>query len=247
MLQEAFANGNSYVHQLDPRLRLLSAGIYSSVVALSHSFQVLTAAVLVSLLGIVLARLPVREIMTRIIMLNSFNALLWIVLPLTFQGPIVLALDPLTVYKAGLIMAAQITLKSNAIVLIIMALVATMNFSVLGRVLNWWHVPDKMVYLLLMTYRYVFLIEQEYQRLIRAARLRGFRPATGLHTYRTYAAIVGMLLVRSAFRADRVHKAMLCRGFKGKFYCLHEFNPGKREWLFAAAMAGITAVLIYFE
>ena len=122
-----------------------------------------------------------------------------------------------------------------------------MNLSVLGHALNWWHVPDKIVHLLLMTYRYVFLIEQEYQRLMRAARFRGFRPGTNLHTYKTYAAIVGMLFVRSALRADRVQKAMLCRGFKNRFYCLCEFSTGMHEWLFATAMTGMTVGLIYFE
>ena len=84
-------------------------------------------------------------------------------------------------------MAAQITLKSNAILLALVALVTTMNFSILGYALNWLHVSDKIVHLLLMTYRYVFVIDQEYQRLIRAARIRGFQPGTNLHTYKTYA------------------------------------------------------------
>jgi cobalt/nickel transport system permease protein len=247
MLQEPFAHGNSFIHQLDPRIRLVSACVYSIVVALSGKFHVLTAAVLISFLWVMLARLPVREIFKRIMVLNGFNAFLWIVLPLTFQGPHARALGPVTIYDAGIIMAAQITLKSNAILLIILALVTTMNLSVLGHALCWLHVPDKIVQLLLMTYRYVFLIEQEYQRLIRAARFRGFRPGTNLHTYKTYAAIVGMLLVRAAVRADRIYKAMLCRGFKNKFYCLYDYNTSKNEWLFATAMAGITIVMIYLE
>jgi cobalt/nickel transport system permease protein len=144
-------------------------------------------------------------------------------------------------------MAAQIRLKSNAILLALIALVATMSLSVLGNALDWLHVPDKIVHLLLMTYRYVFLIEQEYQRLIRSAQIRGFRPGNNLHTYKTYASIVGMLLVRSAVRADRVYKAMLCRGFKRRFYCLYEFKAGKHEWLFATAMGGVILVLIYLE
>ncbi len=98
-----------------------------------------------------------------------------------------------------------------------------------------------------MTYRYLFVIDQEYQRLIRAVQIRGFRPGTNLHTYRTYAYIVGMLLVRSAVRADQVYKAMLCRGFKRKFYCLHEFKAGPNQWLFAAAMGGVMLALIYLE
>jgi len=247
MLQEPFAFGNSFVHQLDPRIRLMTACIYSIVVALSRNFQVLAAAVLTSFVLVILAQLSAREIIKRIIVVNSFIVLLWLVLPLTFHGPIALTLGPLTIYKAGIVMAAQITLKSNAILLALMALVTTMNFSILGYALNWLHVSDKIVHLLLMTYRYVFVIDQEYQRLIRAARIRGFQPRTNLHTYKTYAYLVGMLLVRSAVRADRVYKAMLCRGFKRKFYCLHEFNAGKHERLFVAAMAGVILVLIYLE
>ncbi len=247
MLQEPFAFGNSFVHRLDPRIRLMSACVYSIVVALSRSFQVLTAAVLISFVLIWLAQLSARPIIKRIIVVNSFTVLLWLVLPLTFQGPIVLTLGPLTVYRAGIIMAAQITLKSNAILLALIALVTTMNFSILGYALNWLHVSDKIVHLLLMTYRYVFVIDREYRRLIRAARIRGFRPGTNLHTYQTYAYIVGMLLVRSAVRAERVYNAMLCRGFKHKFYSLHEFNAGQNEWLFGTAMGGVILVLIYLE
>ncbi|MGD8522822.1 MAG: cobalt ECF transporter T component CbiQ [Desulfobacterales bacterium] len=247
MLQEPFALGNSFIHRLDPRIRLISAGVFSIVVALSRDFQTLTAAVLISFLWVILAQLSACEMIKRIILVNSFIVLLWLVLPLTFQGPHALTLGPLRIYNAGITMAAQITLKSNAILLALIALVATMNLSVLGNTLNWLQVPDKIVHLLLMTYRYVFLIEQEYQRLIRTAQIRGFRPGTNLHTYKTYASIVGMLLVRSAIRADRVYQAMLCRGFKRKFYCLHEFKAGKHEWLFATAMAGVILTLIYLE
>ena len=45
-----------------------------------------------------------------------------------------------------------------------------------------------------------------------------------MHTYRTYAYLVGMLLVKSHDRAERVRSAMLCRGFKGRFYELSEFS-----------------------
>lgn len=247
MLREPFAVGDSIIHQLDPRVRLISAGVYSVVIALSRNFQVLTAALIISALLVMLAQLPAREVLKRILAVNIFIVLLWLVLPVTFYGSVAFELGPLPVYKAGIIMATQITLKSNAIVLALIALVATMNFSIIGYALNWMRIPDKIVHLLLMAYRYVFLIEQEYRRLIRAARIRGFRPGTNLHTYKTYAGIVGMLLVRSALRADRVYKAMLCRGFKRKFYCLHEFESGNPDWLFAIIMSGIMILLVYFE
>ena len=247
MLREPFAAGNSFIHRLEPRIRLVAAGVYSIVVALCHNLQVLSAAVAIAILLAITAHLSVRELFKRILVVNSFNLMLWLVLPLTFHGSIALGIGPLPVYSDGITMAAQITLKSNAIVLTLIALIATMNFSILGGALNRLRVPDKIVHLLMMTYRYVFLIEQEYQRLIRAARIRGFRPATNMHTYKTYASIVGMLLVRATIRADRVYKAMLCRGFRRKFYSLCNFESGKQEWLFAIAMAGIIVLLLYFE
>lgn len=247
MLQEPFAFQNSWMHQLDPRIRLVTAFFYSLVVALSRNFIVLTTAVAISILLIMLARLPARQVIKRIVIVNTFIFFLWLVLPLTFQGTTAFTIGALRVYHPGVVMAAQITLKSNAILLALIALIATMAFSTLGWALNRLMVPDKILHLLLMTYRYVFVIDQEYQRLIRAVQIRGFRPGTNLHTYKTYAYIVGMLLVRSALRADRVYKAMLCRGFKRKFYCLYEFNAGKPEWLFATAMGVVTLVLIYVE
>ena len=247
MLQEPFAAGNSILHRMDPRFRVFFASLYSIVIAVSRDFQILTGAIVISSLLVILAQLPAREILKRLLAVNAFILLLWLILPVTFHGAVAFKLGPLPVYSVGITMATQITLKSNAIVMALIALIATMNFSILGYALNWLRMPDKIVHLLLMTYRYIFLIEQEYQRLIRAARIRGFQPGTNLHTYKTYANVVGMLLVRSSLRADRVYKAMLCRGFRRKFYCLHEFESGRREWVFAIIMSGIIMLLIYFE
>ncbi len=59
---------------------------------------------------------------------------------------------------------------------------------------------------------------------ILSAKVRAFRAGTNMHTYRTYAHMVGMLLVRSADRGERVHRAMICRGFSGRFYSLKTFT-----------------------
>jgi cobalt/nickel transport system permease protein len=247
MLQEPFAAGKSVIHGLDPRIRITAATVYSIILALSYHFTALAAGLAGSLLLIIMAKLPAREVIKRLFIVNTFIVLLWLILPLTFQGQVACKLGSLDVYYPGIIMSAQITLKSNAIVMTLMALVATMAFSTLGAALNRLYVPDKMVHLLLMTYRYVFVIEQEYQRLMRAAKIRGFRPKTNIHTYKTYAYIVGMLFVRSALRADQVYKAMLCRGFKRTFYSLHDFRTGKVEWLFTTLMAAFILALASLE
>jgi cobalt/nickel transport system permease protein len=55
-----------------------------------------------------------------------------------------------------------------------------------------------------------------------------------------------MLFVKAVDRAERVRWAMLCRGFKGRFYSLQEFKTGTGCAVFfvlmSAAVAGIVAL-----
>ena len=82
--------------------------------------------------------------------------------------------------------------------------------------------------------------------MVNALKIRAFQPRTSLHTYRTYAYLVGMLLVRSYDRSERVRNAMVCRGFKGRFYDLSEFSlrPFDFVMIFVFFMVLILIVLL---
>ena len=236
MITEPFAIGDSMIHRLDPRIRLVLTILYSFVVALSYRFSVLIPALILSSILILISRVRIQEVLKRLVIVNALILLLWLVLPFTFKGEALARSGFFAIYRPGVILAAQITLKSNAILLAFIALIATMSFAKLGHAMYRLRVPGKIVYLLLMTYRYIFVIEEEYRRLMRAAKIRGFRPGTNANTYRTYSFVVGMLFVRAAARAERVHQAMRCRGFKGKFYSLQEFQTNATSWVFAIMM-----------
>ncbi len=130
--------------------------------------------------------------------------------------------------------------------LCVLSLAATIPAPALGRALTALRVPAKFSFLFVFTYRYLHVIAEEYGRLVTAARLRGFVPATNRHTYRTYAALVAMVLVKSHDRAQRVYQAMLLRGFAGTFPSLDRFRAGHRDAAFlilAASLAVLAAVL----
>lgn len=247
MIQEAFANENSLIHRLDPRFKVIFATIFSVVTACSHQLMTLLAALVISILLAVLSKLNLSCVIKRLLVVNAFVALLWLVLPLTFDGTPVYRLGSLAVALPGILLCLQITLKSNGIVIALISLLATMPFATLGHALHQLHLPVKLVTLLMMTYRYVFVIEEEYLRLTRAMKMRNFRPGTNLHTYRTYAYLIGMLFVRALARAEKVQQAMLCRGFKGKFYSLGTFSPQRADWICAIVMTTMLAGLLLLE
>ena len=90
------------------------------------------------------------------------------------------------------------------------------------------------------------VIAQQWQSLSVAARLRGFRPKSDMHTYRTLASLLGLLLVRCYERSLRVREAMLLRGFSGHFRSVSSFRACTGDYIFALGlllcMAGIIAV-----
>jgi cobalt/nickel transport system permease protein len=243
MLSESFAEGDSLIHRLDPRLRVVFAMLFSFLIAVSKAFSTLGSGLALAVFLILMSRLSLVDVAKRLTVINGFNLLLFLLLPVTFEGTAAFSIGPFDCSREGLTLAGQITLKSNAILLAFIAMVATMTIATLGNTLNRLHVPEKVVYLLLIAYRYVFVLEQEYLRLTTAIRVRGFQPKNNLHTYRTYAYLFGMLLLRASARADRVYQAMLCRGFKGRFYCIQRFSFSRldRIWL---VILGVSLALL---
>lgn len=213
----------SVIDRVDPRARILAAVGFSVVVAVGQQFATLGLALAVAVLGMMLARLSVGQVVRRLAPLNLLLLLLVVLIPWTTPGSPLVGLGPLGYSREGLLLVAAIALKGNAIVLALAVLLGTLDVTTLGHALSHFHVPKKLIHLLLFTVRYLEVLEREYLRLTAAMRVRGFRPGANRHTYRTYGYLVGMLLVRSLERSQRVVAAMKCRGFQGRFYLLDHF------------------------
>ncbi len=247
MIQEPFATGNSWLHKIDPRFKIVGAVLFSAIVALSKTYPTLLGALFLAFLFVCLAKLSPIIFIKRLLFVSWFLIFLWTILPLTSTGPLLYEWGPFVFKAQGVHLAAQISLKLLSILGALTSLTATMPLATTGHALHRLGIPEKLVHLLLVAYRYIFVIEQEYQRIFRAAKIRGFQPRTNLHTYKTYAYMIGMIFVKASERARRVHQAMLCRGFQGKFYCFHEFAADGRDFIFAVIMVSIAVGMIFTE
>lgn len=246
MLENSLAQGSSPIHGLDPRIRIMVSCFLSIATALCDNLMIALGYGVLALCLTGLAQLPVDQVIKRLKPLFWFLIMIWIFLPLTFGGELVFHYGWVSISWPGILMSAKITLKSIAILLVFCALIATMPIASLGAGLHGLKVPDKLVFLFLMTYRYIFVIQDEYVRLLRAARFRGFKPGTNFHSYKTFAYLAGMLFVRASFRAQRVYQAMICRGFQQKFYTLDLYPSSRLNSIFlvATVLAGTGLVLM---
>ena len=231
---ESFGGGDTLFHRRDARVKVLAAFPLSLVLALTNSFSTAIAGCLFCAALLLLARPEPKLFFKRLALINIFTLFLFITLPLTYSGE----------NGSGLAIATLICLKTNGIFFCFLALIATSNGAKIGYALESLGLPRKLTFLFLFSYRQLFIIKQEYDRLLRAARLRGFSPSNTLHTYRTYSHLFGMTLVKSWNRAERIHQAMLLRGFSGKLIPLAQQKLAFADYLFLTVLLLLTLLLI---
>jgi cobalt/nickel transport system permease protein len=123
--------------------------------------------------------------------------------------------------------------------LVFAALIATIDPIQLGGALRKLGCPEKLAHLLFFVVRYLDIIHKEYLRLVNAMKLRCFRPGFNRHTFCTYGYLVGMLLVKSIDRSERILEAMKCRGFRNTFYSLAAFRLTRADVVFIILCSGI--------
>jgi len=154
---------DSFIQQIDPRMRVLLAVLLAVALALLRQ---MTACCLGLGLGCVLlglAQAPLGPLWRRLVAINMFILFLWLVTPWTTPGAVVWQWHFIQVSREGVYLSLLVTLKSNAIACVFLALVASLPAATLGHALERLGCPDKLVFLFLFTGRYIHLLAGEWQ------------------------------------------------------------------------------------
>ncbi len=147
--------------------------------------------------------------------------------------------------QSGVIRFASILGRSLLSVQFAILLTATTPYPDLIHALRHLHLPRPFVAIIAFMLRYLFLLADEALRLLRArsARSAGRGPRQGLlWQAKTAGNMAGQLFERSFMRSERVHNAMLARGYIGDLYTLHPHSWQRRDSL--AAILALTALLL---
>ena len=176
---------------------------------------------------LIAARIPPRRLATRLGMVSLF-CLLAAVGPLWPTGDAI---------PWSRVIAAAVKALLSAATLI--WLLAVAGFAGVLASLDRLHVPRLFTTLIGTTHRYAFLLVDEARRMKRAADSRGYR-SRWIWQARTVGGLIGNLFLRSYERGERVHAAMLCRGYTGRPPALKGMNArwGPADWLLVGGVGG---------
>jgi cobalt/nickel transport system permease protein len=247
--------GDSFVHRRDPRLKVVVTVAFILAVALLPdgawpAFLLAWAAALVAgaAAGLGPWFAPRRSVVALPFALAAVTLIF--TLPGRPVGAWTLGSWTLVATDAGLTRFASIVARSLVSVQMAILLTATTPFPDLIHALGHLRLPPVLVAIIAFMYRYLFVLADEAERLLRARAARSARPAGGggggtlAWRARVAGAMAGQLFVRGYERSERVYGAMLARGYTGQQRTLRPHAMRRADWLVGAAAALFLALLL---
>lgn len=198
---EEVAAGTTVVHRLDPRVKiigLIGLAIVSATTPVGR--WAAFAGYLSMLLALVgLARLPLSYLARRMVVELPFLLAAGVLVLTAPDGP-----------QVGYTVAAKATIG----VLAMVVLSSTTPFPALLHGFDALRTPRTITLTVGLLWRYLHVFGGEFQRMRRAREVRGYQPRW-LWQAGAIAATIGTMFVRTYERGERVHQAMLARGYDG--------------------------------
>ena len=234
-LIEHYAQGTSFFHHLDPRIKFFFS--ITGLLMLTQ-LQWFTGGIilLLGLLGILrISDLPLRFIVSRsigvliltgsIIFMNIIflpRGTPWLVIELPIGFPLIITVESINISSVFLI-------RVLCSLLLVAFLLFTTPSNVLFQTMRRFHVPSVFVRSTLLTYRYLILLASETRNLAIAYAIRHPNPLSFKEHLTSTGVLITQTLHRSLQHGTRVFQSMEARGYSGRFHSLFAFNSGKRD------------------
>ena len=207
-------HGHSVVHRAPAHVKLvLLVSFMLVVVATPREWYLAFVGYLLVLLAVIwVSGVPYRYLAKRMLIETPF-VLFAVLVPFIAEGPRIEVLG-MSVSQPGLVAAWGLIVKGSLGVLASLTLAATTDPQDVLVGLRRLRMPDLIVQIMGFMLRYLEVVTGEMGRMTTSMKSRGSDPRSPRH-WPVLARSLGALFIRSYERGERVHLAMLARGYDG--------------------------------
>lgn len=237
------SQGSTLWHKLVPRTRLLCALLFVFATALTPNGHWITWAIYGSSLGtlILLSRLTLPILLQRVAVEMIFISVVLVGTLFRDGGEVLWQWGWLRITTVGLIVLGSVTLKALLCLMMMNLLVLTTSIGALLHAFAALGTPPLLVAIMASMYRYIGVLAEEFETMKRAAASRNLMGSNRWQRL-VIGNMMGSLFVRTYERGDRIHHAMLSRGYNGLPPVAEAYKSG---WLDFFAIT-FTVLLLLF-
>jgi cobalt/nickel transport system permease protein len=209
---ERHSQQDAPLQRLDARIKLIAtlAFIIAVLATPARAWQLLVAEALCICFVIGLSGIPPIELVRR-----------WVgfLIVIGFLAAMVAPSHPERQVIGTVGIFLVIVIKNGLAFLAVLTLTGVTPFTSLLIAMRRLRVPCVLVSTLQFMYRYAHVLSEELERMVNARRSRNFR-RSGRFDWGILTGLIGVLFVRAMERGERVHSAMLARGWNGTIHTL---------------------------
>ena len=245
---EKISRQKGLLQALDPRLKVIAMVMLLFAVSLSHQLSVIASLYICALILAAVSAVPLDFFVKRVwVFIPFFTGV--IALPALFitPGPTLLSLPlGIVVTRTGAMTALFLLLRVGTSVSYAVLFVLSTPWNNVLKAMGVLRIPDVIVLVLGMTYRYIHLLLHTANDMILSRKSRILRPMQGAEERRLLAATSGTLLGKSLQLSSEVYLAMESRGYRGYPRTMDRFQMRWFDWLAAFIVILITGAAIWF-
>lgn len=234
---DELAKKETAIHRIHPLAKLITTVAFLTAVASFGKYEIsrLMVFFFYPVIVFAFAEIPIAPVLKRILIIEPLIIGIGILNPLFERNTFVIGGITLS---AGWISFLSIFLKCGLTVAAALLLIATTGMDKLAAALRMLKVPQIFVLQLMLTYRYISVLTEEVERMLRAYSLRS-PGQRGIHIS-AWGSFTGQLILRTFDRAQRVYQAMCIRGFTG------EYNTGESQKIKAGDFLYMIGWILFF-
>ena len=238
---DELAAGNSPIHNLHPLVKFIVTMVFIFVTVSFDKYDLsgIVPMVLFPIMIFEISGIPIktcfhklRVVMPLVCAVGLFNPF--------FDRDVMLNIGNIPV-TGGVISMITLMLKGIFSLMASFILVATTPMDALCAGLRKIHIPNILVTLLLLTYRYISIMIEEVAIMTESYHLRA-PGQKGIHIS-AWGSFLGQLLLRSMDRAEELYNSMQLRGFAGEFYYADTKPMGLNSVVYFALSIGFIALV----
>ena len=262
LVNDSIAKRKGLLQSLDPRVKLVSMVVLIFAVAMTRDIRLLAIVYVPTLVFAWASRIELGFFLKRVwvfipifagiimipILFNVFmpgDALVTLATlgPNAHLGPF--ALPPvLTITRQGVMVAILFVLRVATCVSAAVLLFLTTPRDLLFKSLRSLKVPKVYVLTLDMCYRYIFLFTDMVRGFYTAKKSRSIKTLPMIEEQKWVGGRVGYILIKSLSMSEKVHGAMMSRGFNGDIKIMHRYSIHRRDYVACVSVMALSIFLM---